>query len=958
MKNPMFKSTLLEIKNSFGRWFAILAIVALGVGFFSGLKVCKEAFLETGNTYLQAHSFFDYKLISPFGLDDKDITAISEAEGVASVEGSYSADVMLSDGDNEICVHAITLSDKISTPALTAGKMPQSPNECLGDANYYDKKDIGKKILISKNNKESTADLFAYDSYTITGLATSPLYLNFERGTSSIGDGTVSCFIIIPAEGFSSDVYTEAYVKLSQNAFILSDEYDSISKRAEAPLEEALEERVRADYDSIVNSARKEIEEKKKELQKSKDELAAGKKEADDKEVDLKIAEALLNDKKRQFDSAMTYYDSAKSASYDELEAQYKAHEITYGEYILQKELLNSAYNEAHKKISQGSDDFDKNEAAIKDGKKQLEDARKKLAEAEAKIAEGEKELSDAEKKLESGEMPAYYVMDRNSNIGYVCFENDTSIIEGIAEVFPLFFFIVAALVCMTTMSRMIEEQRTQIGVLKAMGYSVGRILSKYIFYSASSAVIGGIIGFFGGTWLFTWVIWEAYKMMYDFSDVIYVFNWVLGASALLAALLCSVGATLFSCWHELTQEPASLIRPKSPPAGKRVFLEKVPFIWNRLKFLQKVSCRNVFRYKKRFFMMILGICGCTALMATGLGLNDSIKNVVSMQYDEIHHMDYNVAFSRGMSLEDQKEFEDANKDIIGQVMFLYTGAVDAHTDESVKSVNLVVSKDKSAIYDFVDLHNSEGAIDYPQNGQGVINANLAKTLDLNKGDSLTVYDSDMRPLTVEISGLCDNYVYNYLYITADTYEEAFGEPEINTAFIIAPEGTDDYHKAGAKLMDSDGVASVTVTEDFRNRIDNMMKSLNYVIALVIACAGALAFIVLYNLSNINITERIKEIATIKVLGFYPYEVSSYVFRENIMLTAISALIGLPLGTWLHRFVMERIQIDLLSFDIHISPLSYVIAFAGTFLFAFIVNLVMKRKLDKISMTESLKSVE
>lgn len=344
-------------------------------------------------------------------------------------------------------------------------------------------------------------------------------------------------------------------------------------------------------------------------------------------------------------------------------------------------------------------------------------------------------------------------------------------------------------------------------------------------------------------------------------------------------------------------------------------------------------------------------------------GVRDSIKNVVSMQYDEIFHVDYEVTFNHSISEDEQEAFMEDNSQYADSFLFLHTGSVDVRQDGQIKSVNLVVSGDSSPIDDFISLHNDEGDLQYPGSGQGIINSNLAETLGIKEGDELTVYDSDMNPLTVEITGLCDNYVYNYLYIDEATYQSSFGTPEINSAYVRGLRGDDgqllsDPHEAGSALMDSAGVSSVTVTEDFRNRIDNMMKSLDYVIALITISAAALAFIVLYNLTNINITERIREIATIKVLGFYPRETSAYVFRENIALTAIAAIIGLPLGKWLHSFAMSKIQIDMLSFDVHISLLSYILAVAGTFVFAMIVNLVMRRKLDKVSMTESLKSIE
>lgn len=980
MKNVMFKSTLREIKGSFGRWAAIFAIIALGVGFFCGLKVCKSAFLETGNTYLEEHGFFDYQLISSLGLEAEDVEGIADVPGVKYAEGSFSADVLISEEDSdagEIVSKFLTISDEINTPSLKSGRLPENGSECLADPQRFTEADIGKTITVSRSNTEDTLSMLAYDTYTITGIADSPLYLNFERGSSSVGDGSVACFIMIPKDGFSSDIFSEVYVRLEDSAFIFSEEYDEIRQDAKEPLTQALENASQRRYDSIIHQARQQVEDIRTEVEDGEKELNSS--EADLKNSEAQIAasekelndsQSLLNQGLSQYQSGLNQYEQKKTQAYSELDTYYNSGFLTEEQYAAQKSALDIQFSEALSSLQASKAELDKNQAAIDEGRISLSSAKEEIAQGWAKIEDGRSELetakqklSDAEKEISKIEYPDSYVLDRDTNVGYVCFDNDTSIVEGIAKVFPVFFFLVAALVCMTTMSRMIEEQRTQIGVLKALGYSVGQILTKYMFYSGSSAVLGGIIGFFAGTYIFTWVIWEAYKMMYEFADVIFVIDWATGAFALLAAIICSVGTTLYSCYHELSQVPAQLIRPKAPSSGKRIFIEKITFIWKRLKFLQKVSIRNVFRYKKRFFMMIVGICGCTALLVTGFGVRDSIKNVVSMQYDEIFHVDYEVTFNHGISEDEQEAFIEDNSQYADSFLFLHTGSVDVRQDGQIKSVNLVVSGDSSPIDDFISLHNDEGDLQYPGSGQGIINSNLAETLGIKEGDELTVYDSDMNPLTVEITGLCDNYVYNYLYIDEATYQSSFGTPEINSAYVRGLRGDDgqllsDPHEAGSALMDSASVSSVTVTEDFRNRIDNMMKSLDYVIALITISAAALAFIVLYNLTNINITERIREIATIKVLGFYPRETSAYVFRENIALTAIAAIIGLPLGKWLHSFAMSKIQIDMLSFDVHISLLSYILAVAGTFVFAMIVNLVMRRKLDKVSMTESLKSIE
>lgn len=360
--------------------------------------------------------------------------------------------------------------------------------------------------------------------------------------------------------------------------------------------------------------------------------------------------------------------------------------------------------------------------------------------------------------------------------------------------------------------------------------------------------------------------------------------------------------------------------------------------------------------------MMVIGVCGCTALLVAAFGINDSIKNVVSDQYDTIYHVDYTVTFDKDLSKSEQQEFLEENRDVISDCLFAGTLSVDARSGNAVKSVNMVVAEKNAPIEKFIDLHNDSGHIDFPGTGECVINENLGASLNLGVGDILTVFDSDMNEMNLKITALCENYVYNYVYLNRDTYEEQWKTMETNSAFVLGIAGEDgeieDPSGDGAYLMNADNVASVSVTQDFRDRISNMMKSMNYIIMLVVGCAGALAFIVLYNLTNINITERIREIATIKVLGFYPNETSSYVLRENLMLTFIAALVGLPIGKMLHTFIINQIKIDLLSFNMHIEPFSFVLAVIVTFVFAGIVNFVMYFRLEKISMTESLKSIE
>ena len=696
--------------------------------------------------------------------------------------------------------------------------------------------------------------------------------------------------------------------------------------------------------------------------------------------------------------------------------------------------------------------------AQIADGEKQLADAAKEIKEAEQTIADKERELADgqaeyedglaeyeegveefdgkiadAQRKLDDAEQeiadlkgPDSYLLGRDTNVGYVCFENDSSIVEGIANIFPVFFFLVAALVCITTMNRMVEEQRTQIGVLKALGYSEAVIMSKYMFYSGAAAVIGCIIGYAGGTWLFPRVIWTAYGIMYRVDTLVYVFDWKLAVISLAVSVLCSVGTTWLSCRVELKEVAAQLMRPKSPKAGKRVFLEYMTFLWRRLGFLRKVSIRNIFRYKKRLVMMVMGISGCTALLVTGFGIKDSIAEVAVQQFEEIQTYDLNVLFSEDISeemlermdglLENAESGEGAgtgsgegagtgsgegtgtgsgegtgtgsgagtgtgsgegtgtgerfrnetgtgSETGMGDGTAVYAAVhettIDLVTAGGRKSVNLLTLDGNTDMTPFLNLHTADDEpIAFPAVGELVITDKIAKDYGIAVGDTVTLQNEDMQTITAKVSGINQNFIYNYVYINSGTYREQTGEEAGFRNLYLNLPGDADAHLIAAALMKWDEVANVTVNADTMERFSSMMRSLDLIVVFVIACAAGLAFIVLYNLTNINITERVREIATIKVLGFHRRETAAYVFRENMVLAAMGIMAGLPLGHLLHRFVMNEIHIDMIAFDIRVRPVSYFYSVVLTYLFAGLVNLIMGGKLEKISMTESLKSVD
>lgn len=1255
MNRGMIKTTIREIKGSLGRYLAILAIVMLGVALFTGLKATTPAMIATENDYLAEQNFYDFRLLSTVGFEKEDVQKVAEMEQVADAECAVSVDAVCTFGDGNESVYKFhTMPESINQIILTAGRMPEKADECVLDSAFYGEDMIGTQITVTDNNEEDMLEIFGVRTFTAVGIVRSPYYINFERGTTSIGEGKITAFLYVPEEAFACDYLTEIYVKTKQKYDVYTDAYEDYIDGMQEEMEEKTQALALARYERITEDAKKELDDAQAELDEkmaeaqieladarkkildgeqeiidgeqelrdgtqraadgereiaaneqklvdSEQELVDGEREIREKEQEIQAAEqklaqaeheiaaneqkisdgkaelaqakiklkqqetnlkqqeAKLTDKEAQLkkqevelekkesqlqqqemqltgqETELQQQETQLKVQEAELEQQEKSLEqqetellqkeaelkqqeadlerqetelsneekikvqaakeqvqagikqvqvglgqvrpgleqvrlalkelragldqvraglkqvraglkqvrsgmtelragleqvnagkkqieagkkkLASGKLQIQaakKELAENekTLQESEKELDAGKSETVKARAQLDDGKqelatgkvklqegrteladgrqkiekakteladakeelkkgrrelnkgkRELADARKEYADAKAdvdkKTADAQQEIDDAREQLADIEEPDTYALTRNTNIGYACYESDSNIVAGIANVFPVFFFLVAALICMTTMNRMVEEQRTQIGVLKALGYGNGAIMCKYLFYAGSAAAAGAVLGCVIGTWLFPKVIWMGYSIMYSMGEITYYFDGWLAVFSLLAALLCSMGAAYVSCRYELYSVPANLIRPKAPKSGKRIFLENIGFFWSRMKFLHKVSVRNIFRYKKRFFMMILGISGCTALLLTGFGLKDSVTNVADMQYDEIQIYDIGITFSESVQKADLDQLNEKTGNMLERYACRYEESVDLDFEGKTKSMYLGIAQNTKEIGDFLKLKTTNGEnIDYPAKGEVVLTAKAAETLGIRVGDSVVLRDSEMNRLTVEVCALCENYIYNCAYMNQETYVQQLGtEPEYKSAYVVVKEGV-DIHEAAAAIADQSNVLSVSVTGDMRERIASMMKSMDYIVLLIIVCAGSLAFIVLYNLTNINITERIREIATIKVLGFYARETADYVFRENLALTGLGALAGLGLGKWLHWFVMEQVKIDMLSFKTMITPWSYLWSLLLTFVFALLVNGLMYFKLENIHMAEALKSIE
>lgn len=559
-----------------------------------------------------------------------------------------------------------------------------------------------------------------------------------------------------------------------------------------------------------------------------------------------------------------------------------------------------------------------------------------------------------------------WYVLDRNSHYAYVDYESTADQMAAIAKVFPVFFYLVAALVCLTTMTRMIDEQRGNIGTFKALGYSKISIAMKYIIYALFASVIGGVIGAAGGMYVFPYVIYNAWNIMYTMPELSFMPQPLLAVLSVAIAVLINIGATVWACFSELVETPALLMRPKAPKVGKKILLERVGFIWKHTSFTYKVTFRNLFRYKKRFLMTVIGISGCTALLIAGFGIKDSISQVVESQYEKIFRYDMTASFA-GNSRE---ELESAYERIISDARVQDAGMVyseigvvndcEERNDATEKSVTIMAVSDEARFENFITLsqYKTKEILSVPQEGV-LVSRKLAKDYGLDKGDDIFLLVED-RLVPVRIADVVEMYVNHYLFMSASYYEELFHKEAADNVIIANLEvsGEEEEREIGYYLINELKADSVTYYTGVKDRFDNMISALDIITVVLIISAGALAFVVLYNLINVNISERIREIATIKVLGFYDGEVASYVYRENIILTLIGGAVGLGLGVILHHFIMEVVELEDVMFGRNITFLSFLLSYAITLLFGLFVNLVMLKRLKNIPMIESLKSVE
>ena len=799
-------------------------------------------------------------------------------------------------------------------------------------------------------------------------------------GLDGIEDGISQCDsgmaeVQKQLDGMDSDVYQE-YVKIpeedrneEQQAYVnkwenLNAQFAGIQAQktqletAKSGLLAQAGFTTEADLDAQITSLtaqRDELDKKEAALLGQEQTLAA-------QEEELLSAGRQITDGKSQIAAARSQLDSTKSQITDG-----KAQILSAWALLNEKEdTLNASKAQLASGEQELADGRSEYEQAAKEAEEQITDGQAKITDGEKQLTDAKQQIADAKAEIKKIENPKWYVQTREDALTeYQGYGDNADRMRSIGKVFPVLFFLVAALISLTTMTRMVEEQRVQIGTMKALGYGKAAIAGKYIGYALIATLGGSIFGVLAGEKILPFIIIYAYMILYKHLPAIlvpYHMSYALQASVI--AVACTLIATIASCYKELAAEPAELMRPAAPKQGKRILLERIGIIWKHLNFTWKSTVRNLIRYKKRFFMTIFGIGGCMALMVVGFGLKDCIYEIVSLQYEKVQFYDAATYMSDDISEENRQQLHDyldQNADI-KETIEARMQKTDVKSASGKKTLYLMVPSDDEKIEDFLSFHSrtNKDEVYSLKKDEVILTEKMASLLNVKVGDELTIEDEDRGDQTVTVGAICENYMSHYLYLSPEKYEELYGVPaEYNTIIYSAKDGKDDQiEKIGTKLLSMDGVLNVSYTSSIEGRLDDMLRSLNLVIVVLIVSAGMLAFVVLYNLNNINITERQRELATLKVLGFYDGEVASYVYRENILLTIIGSVVGMVLGNLLHRYIILTVEVEEAMFGRQIHWQSYLYSFLFTVAFSLFVNWVMFYKLKKIDMVESLKSVE
>lgn len=999
-KNRLLTNTLRTIKKTFPRFLSLIIMSLLGVLVFVGLTATSPDMVATIDKYFDKYNTYDINVVSSMGLTDKDISSLQKITNIQDIEGSYSEDVLVKKDDVEYVLKVSSLPTKINTLHIITGRLPESDNEIVVEENFLTNLDykLNDKITLNSDN-------FKEKEVTIVGTVSSSLYfnnveVNQNRGSTTIGTGTINYYSYVKPSNFNTDYYTNIYLtaKKAKEETTSSSSYLSLIEDLTNELNKIKDTEENRRYQDLYNEAEDEINKNeaqanqefadaKKELDQAKEELSEGKKELDQVAKTLSSTKKQLNAAKKEITNGkqelkdtlkkynITNLNTSLSkvnnnisniekilSTLDPSSSEYQTNSATLVSLKQQRTLINtlinteeqlnqaektynsnySKYQKANRKYQSGLKEYNTNLAKYNDSLEEYNDSKREV----------EDELKEARQQLADISKPTWYIYDRSDDQTYSSYIDQTKSISNLSALFPLVFYAVAILVSLISMNRMVEDDRGEIGTFKSLGFTNREIRNKYLIFSLSATLIGGLIGIIIGLTLIPYLIFSIYRILFSIPDFQFTLNLPSTLGGLFIAILCICGSSIITSNRILKDKPASLMRPKAPKNGKKILLEKIKPLWHHLKFSNKITIRNIFRYKKRVLVTIIGISGCTALMLCGFGIKDCIVDITNMQYGQTFKYDATI-YTNNLKLSEVQDITN-NPQIKDYTL---AEVITGNVGES--NINMLITENQDQLSKIVNLYNEDNKKITLQKNEVIITDKLADNHNLTIGDQITVLDSDKKEYQFIISGIVKNYLGHYIYMSKETFENINEQYQPNIIYLNTPElSTTEKDELSNELLAKDSVINVVHTSTLKDSVKDMLDSLNKVIVILVLLSALLSFVVLYNLSNINISERNREIATLKVLGFYDSEVDHYITKETIILTIIGITIGLGLGIVLTNLTIGTVEMENYRFLRRINPLSFLYASIISSLFTIIVNYVTHFTLKKINMIESLKSIE
>lgn len=1012
----IYKNTLLKIKKSFGRYISMFIIIMVGVGFYSGIQASAPDISKLADSYYRSHSLMDFKIVSSMGLTEEDVFALKSLPEVNDVIPSFSLDAI--DKDKAIRIHA--LEEKVNTVNLTDGRLPQSDKECVADSknfNIGDKISITSNVADKMKNTEFTvvglteSVLYISEDYGSTtvgsGKLMSFIFINKDNFTM---DAYTEIYVTAKdtqkAATYSGE-YKDIISRLKDKLVQIKPEreksrYEKIYSEANDKINENLSklQKEKQNGEIKLSDAKKELNSNTTKLKEAKDELVSNEAKLEDtittKNSEFKEAKSKIADGWKEIDQTLQAVGVSKGevevktnelnfalqkmksqlAELSASDPQYTQLNTTIREYsaklegiknlkeaintlTAQEKQLNDGIVTFNSEIAKAKNEIEKGKLEIQVNEKKINDGYKEYEENQSKFI---KEIADAERKLQNAredllkvEHPKWYISDRDAAVGYSELGDSINMITSVAAVFPFFFILIVVLMTSNSMTRMITEERSELGTLTSLGYHDKSIIYTYLLYVLSASGLGALIGFFVGCAVIPPLIYLNFQ--YILPPLVIHYSMVSFIIILAVTLIFMTFVTVVGCYKELKEKPATLMRPLPPKHGQKILLERVGFIWENLSFTWKVTMRNMFRYKKRGLMTILGVAGCTSLLVVGFGLKDSMDGVVLKQYGDIFRYS-NMIILKEETLSISGDLDKLlESEQIKNPLLIRQSAYQCEKEDQSIDAFLIVPKDNALFNEYYHLKSTIDKKDISMSDGGVvITQRIAEKFNVGKGDNISVKDADNKVYNLPVTNIAENYISNYIYIEPSLYTKLFGEATSYNAIVSIHSG--DEKAIAEKLIDSGLILNTIFSDDIINKAVDNNDSLNGIIVLLVVVASILAFIVLYNLTAINISERTREIATLKVLGFRDAETNAYIYREALLLSLFSIGIGVILGIFLHRFVLDIIETDVSVLLKKIKWLSFIFSALLTLVFSLVMQVITYLKLKSINMIESLKSVE